>query len=88
MPLIGGIPPPPRISGISDLAENSQIIYGAQSFTGKIFISKNLDRAFWNRNFKKGKLRALRESSLPVQGWCDRVAERKVRGHTGLWKTC
>ena len=37
-----GIPPPPRISGIIDLEENREIIYGAQQLAGKILIRKEL----------------------------------------------
>ena len=37
-----GIPPPPRISGMFELAGNREVIYGAQSLAGKILDSKNL----------------------------------------------
>jgi len=37
-----GIPPPPRSIGIIGLGENSEIIYVAQSVTGKIFWNKEL----------------------------------------------
>ena len=37
-----GIPPPPRSSGIIDLGENCEVIYGAQQLAGKIFIPKEL----------------------------------------------
>jgi hypothetical protein len=40
--LLAGWPPPPRYTGISDLEEKSNLIYGAQSVTGKILMSKNL----------------------------------------------
>jgi len=42
--LFQGYPPPLRISGIIDLAGICEVIYGAQSHTGKILISKNLAR--------------------------------------------
>lgn len=35
-------PPSPRFIGLIELAGNSQKIYGAQSLTGKILMSKNL----------------------------------------------
>ncbi len=45
-PSKGSIPLPTWFSGISDLAGNCEIIYGAQHLRGKIFNSKNLeDRA-------------------------------------------
>ena len=37
-----GIPPPPWSSGIIDLGEDFEIIYGAQQLTGKLFIRKYL----------------------------------------------
>jgi len=37
-----GYPPPPRSTGISDLAEIAGVILGAQSLTGKIFRNKDL----------------------------------------------
>ena len=39
-----GYPPSPRSSGIMDLGEILEIIYGAQSLAGKIFILKGLAR--------------------------------------------
>ena len=37
-----GYTPSPRISGIIDLGENREIIYGAQQFRGKILSHKDL----------------------------------------------
>ena len=37
-----GVPPSPRISGIMHLAENREVIYGAQQLTGKILSRKGL----------------------------------------------
>ncbi len=37
-----GIPPPPSIFGIFDLAKNCDLIQGAQSFAGKILGTKDL----------------------------------------------
>ena len=42
--LIGkGIPPPPRFSGIIDLAKKSKVIYGLQQLAGKILSRLCLD---------------------------------------------
>ena len=42
-----GYPPPYRSIGIIGLGENCEVIYGAQSVTGKILSRKGLGLRFW-----------------------------------------
>jgi hypothetical protein len=42
LPQVLGTPLPPRSIGIFDLAENREVIYGAQLVTGKILSPKEL----------------------------------------------
>ncbi len=46
-PTLDGYPPSPRISEIIELAENSQIIYRAQSVAGKILSRRELAGRFY-----------------------------------------
>jgi hypothetical protein len=39
---VAGYPPPPWSSGIIDLAENFEVIYGAQQLRGKILSRRDL----------------------------------------------
>ena len=41
-----GIPPPPRSIGMFNLAENCDLIYGAQQLRGKILSRKDLAAAY------------------------------------------
>ena len=70
-----GYPPPPVIFGIIDLEENLKVIYGAQAFTGKILIAKNL------RACAHLSLMPL----LPSRIFRLLKHRRKVRCHIGLW---
>ena len=48
----GGYPPPPRISGIIELAGNRKLNLAPQSLRGKILVSKNLVAAAEEQGFK------------------------------------
>jgi hypothetical protein len=66
--------PSPRFFGISDLAESSKLIYGAQSLTGKILMSKNLGAGALERGSKleqmRGSLRPVSASTMMAQASC------------------
>ena len=50
-----GVPPSPRPIAIIVLARNHEIIYGAQSFAGKILMSKNLRAMFSQLRSEMGR---------------------------------
>ena len=69
-----GYPPPPWSSGIIDLGENREIIYGAQWFTGKILSRKELGAY--------GRL-----PCTPLSPWLastNWIVNRKDENHTGV----
>ena len=69
-----GYPPPPRSSGIMDLAEILEVIYGAQQLAGKIFIRKELAPV--------GEFSHIPLSPWLV--WASWIVSRKDSDHTGV----
>ena len=74
------LPPPPRSTGIIELAGNREKIYGAQSLAGKILISKNLEAELAGTQSQNGTTRGLRTvtASTMIADWSLRG---KVRCH-------
>jgi hypothetical protein len=64
-------PPTPRSIAIIELAGNREIIYGAQSLTGKILISKSLRAKSWGQIPKMGTNATLRtvSASTMITDW-------------------
>jgi hypothetical protein len=59
-------PLPLRYIAIIDLAENRDLIHGAQSLAGKILVSKNLAAERWKRSSKTGRMRSQRTVTASV----------------------
>jgi hypothetical protein len=56
---LAGIPPSPRYIGMNVLARKCEVIYGAQSLAGKIFMSKNLQAEILRTKAQSGTIRFL-----------------------------
>jgi|SRR5258708_24803673 len=77
-----GIPPSPRSIGIIGLERKCDLIYGAQSLTGKILMSKNLQAKILRAEDQNGTceyLRTVAASTMITQF----IFGRKVRCHKG-----